>query len=75
MSDTPASRLSRLSALASTLEESIAVVDADKRAPLAAQLRATLAEIDELAGAPESSKPAANPLDELANRRKSRPSA
>ena len=45
------SRLDDLRNLREVLIESIAVAEPDKRAPLANQLRATLAEIDELAGA------------------------
>ena len=44
------SRLDDLRALRGVLIESISEADPDKRAPLANQLRATLAEIDEHAG-------------------------
>jgi hypothetical protein len=60
-------RRERLIALRDLLAESLREVDPEKRAPLAGQYRATLTEIDALAGAKE-----ADPVDEIAQRRAAR---
>ena len=62
------SRLDDLRNLRSLLLESIDEAPADKRAPLAAQLRATLAEIDSL----DEGAKAVDPVDEIAKRRAAR---
>lgn len=71
-----ADRLTSLRALATTLEESIGAVDAHQRAPLAAQYRLTLAEIDALAkeegDTAASGAAKGTPLDELRKRRAER---
>ncbi|GAA1992838.1 hypothetical protein GCM10009718_33180 [Isoptericola halotolerans] len=61
-------RLDRLKALADTLEDSIAQADPEKRGPLAAQFRATLADIEAL----DQDAKAGDPIDELAKRRSAR---
>lgn len=63
------SRLESLRSLAAVLWESIADADPEKRAPLAAQYRATLAEVAELER--ESGK-VADPVDEITARRAAR---
>lgn len=67
--DRPAGRLEALIDLAEVLKASIAASDPDKRAPLAAQYRATLAEVAELER--EAGK-VADPVDEIAARRSAR---
>lgn len=71
-------RLESLRALAMILDESLRSVDPEKRAPLAAQYRLTLAEIDALAKeAGETSGgelSGGTPLDELNRRRAARES-
>lgn len=64
-----ADRLESLRALESMLWESLNVCPEDKRAPLAAQYRATLAEIAAIES--ESGK-AGDPVDEIAARRAAR---
>jgi len=62
------SRLGDLQRLREVLLESIDEAPADKRAPLAAQLRATLAEIESL----DEDAKAGDPVDEIAKRRAAR---
>lgn len=62
-------RLDALRDLAGLLRESLNEADADKRAPLAAQYRATLAEVAQLES--EAGK-VADPVDEIAARRSAR---
>jgi hypothetical protein len=62
-------RLADLQQLRVVLLDSLEAVDADKRAPLAAQLRATLSEIEALES--QGSK-AGDPVDDLAARRAAR---
>lgn len=64
-----ADRLESLRSLAALLWESLGVCPEDKRAPLAAQFRATLAELDQLER--EAGK-VADPVDEIAARRAAR---
>lgn len=68
------SRLDDLRDLRELLLKSLAECPPYSRAPLAAQLRATLAEIDELATAAPVDKPK-NALDELTQRRAARKNA
>lgn len=63
------SRLTNLDWLAAHLRDSLTEADADKRAPLASQYRATLAEIAALTA--DEEKPG-DPVDELAARRAAR---
>lgn len=63
------SRLEALEALRDILRASLDEAPADKRAPLAAQYRATLAEIDSLSA--DNAK-AGDALDEIAARRAAR---
>lgn len=62
------SRLDDLRNLRALLLESIDEASVDKRAPLAAQLRATLAEIESL----DEDAKAGDPVDEIAKRRAAR---
>lgn len=64
-----ADRLESLRSLAAVLWDSLAEADADKRAPLAAQYRATLAEVETLER--EAGK-VADPVDEISARRVAR---
>ena len=61
------SRIERLKALADDLEESYRLAPVTVKAQLAAQLRATLSEIEDADDA--SDEPAGTPLDELRERR------
>ena len=62
-------RLSDLQSLRETLMASLAQVPADKRAPLAGQLRGTLAEIEALES---RAAKVGDPIDELGARRAAR---
>jgi hypothetical protein len=64
-----ASRLERLQSLADVLEMSLTEAEPDKRGPLAAQLRGTLADIATLES--DDAK-AGDPVDEIAKRRAAR---
>ena len=64
-----ASRLSDLERLRDLLWDSLSQADPDKRASLAAQYRATLAELDVLS---KDVGKAGDPLDEIAARRSAR---
>lgn len=65
-------RLEELQSLRDLLRDSLNECPPYSRAPLAAQYRATLAEIDDLAGTAAGESKPKNPLDELSRRRKER---
>ena len=66
------SRLGDLRDLREVLIASIDEAEPDKRAPLANQLRATLAEIDELAGAEPVVGGNVSPIEQARERREAR---
>lgn len=66
------SRLDDLQVLRGVLIESIAMSDPEKRAPLAAQLRATLKEISELEADTPAEGGGLSPADEVRARREAR---
>lgn len=67
-------RIDRLRALADLLEESLGEASVGVRAQIAAQYRATLAEIDEIEGASAPAAGKGTGLDELNARRAARES-
>jgi hypothetical protein len=67
-------RIDRLRELADLLEESLSEATVGVRAQIAAQYRATLAEIDELEKASAPAAPKGSGLDQLTERRAARES-
>lgn len=65
-------RIARLRALADDLEASLAEASVGVKAQLAAQYRATLAEIDDLERASAPAAPKGSGLDEVSQRRAAR---
>jgi hypothetical protein len=65
-------RVETLKAVRDTLLSSLDEAPAAARAPLAREIRATLAEISELEGAAKKAGKAVDPIDELAKRRDAR---